>query len=56
MADSYPLRDTVGEFSIRQASTLSKDVLPAPELPNIAVIWPPGQIPVTLFKIARFTI
>ena len=53
-ADSCPLRCTVCELTILQASTLRRDVFPAPELPNMAVTWPPGHRPETLFKIVLY--
>ena len=36
----------VGPFSILLAKRFNRDVLPAPEAPNIAVTYPGLQIPV----------
>ena len=40
-----------GVLVILQASTLRREVFPAPEAPKIAVIYPPGHIPVISFNI-----
>jgi hypothetical protein len=35
---------------------LSNEVLPAPDAPNIAVIYPPGQIPLMLLRTVLLTV